>query len=128
MALTVSFPLSQVDSNEVLEDSIEIQIFADLALTSPAKPDASLLITPNTEMPVRTSRDGAAAQMSYKVANVCGQNAVATVSKDGVLRSGTSLGTDTLQVGSFGLVSARSGAGERDSRGVPDVGLKIDNK
>ena len=80
-----------------MEDSIEIQVFADLALKSPPKPDASILITPNTEMSVRTTRDGAAT-MSYKITSVCGQNTVATVSSDGVLRSGASLGSATLQV------------------------------
>ena len=87
-----------MEGNRVLTDSIEIQIFADLALLAPPKADASILITPNTEMAVKTTRDGAAAAMSYKITNVCGQNTVATVSSEGVLRSGGSLGTATLQV------------------------------
>ena len=91
--------VNQVDANRVLEDSIEIQIFSDLALAAPAKPDATLLITPNTEMAVKTTRDGAAAAaMSYRITRACGQSNVALVSKDGVLRSSNSLGTATLQV------------------------------
>ena len=91
--------VNQVDANRVLEDSIEIQIFSDLARAAPAKPDATLLITPNTEMAVKTTRDGAAAAaMSYRITSACGQSNVALVSKDGVLRSSNSLGTATLQV------------------------------
>ena len=87
----------------MLEDSIEIQVFADLSLVAPPKADASILITPNTEMTVKTTRDGAAAAMSYKITNVCGQNAAASVSSEGVLRSGASLGTATLQVSMIAL-------------------------
>ncbi|CAH1786082.1 unnamed protein product [Owenia fusiformis] len=92
----------QVVNNVALNDEVQLQVFEQLGLVSPATCDGELIMTPNTETQVKTNRDGSA-RLTYKVQQQEGglkssKQSVVTVDGAGQVVSGRSSGQASLLI------------------------------
>ncbi|KAI0234236.1 Nuclear pore membrane glycoprotein 210 [Lamellibrachia satsuma] len=91
----------QVTGSSKLEDDIQIQVFEKLKLIGSEHYDSVMVITPNTEVQVRTNRDGSSAKMTYEVqGHIDGTHSdpVIAVTRHGQVISGSRTGQSSLLV------------------------------
>nr|XP_054758778.1 nuclear pore membrane glycoprotein 210-like isoform X1 [Lytechinus pictus] len=90
----------QIYRDQTLMDEIQIQVFERLELMQPDCPCHSrLLMTPNTQAPIKTNRDGSA-RMSYRILTTSWDDFL-TVNQMGVVKAGPKGGQASVEVTAF---------------------------
>ncbi|XP_064601442.1 nuclear pore membrane glycoprotein 210-like [Liolophura sinensis] len=87
----------QVLGHQELRDEVQIKVFDRLTIVNPDLCDGQLLITPDTEMRLKTNRDGAA-RLTYKISHQDPPNLNLKVDSSGHLMSSTVTGQATVLV------------------------------